>query len=260
MIYLTDAHHAPPAHILADGLHHPVAPLIRREDIHRLAALGVLRHVTPSDEAPLGYTDWHLAEDADGYYYTREPAGTPEARAAESARLAAEAERLAAEAAVAARAAERQAKVLPMVERIAKETLAPKVVAGEASEEEISELAALGLFPDWAPGVAYTSDPKTVLTYDGTLIEVILSHTSQADWLPEDVPNLYKIHRPAGSVAAWVQPLGAQDAYALGERVTHDRPQMSGAIWVFESKINANTTEPGRDGTFDRWWLPVEAV
>jgi hypothetical protein len=56
---------------------------------------------------------------------------------------------------------------------------------------------------------------------------------------------------------AWVQPTGAHDAYAIGDKVQHPRPQSSGAAWVFESKIAANTTEPGTDGTFDRWWTPV---
>ena len=31
-------------------------------------------------------------------------------------------------------------------------------------------------------------------------------------------------------------------------------------IWIYESAIDANTTEPGRDGTFDRYWTPVEPV
>lgn len=57
---------------------------------------------------------------------------------------------------------------------------------------------------------------------------------------------------------AWVQPTGAHDAYQTGEMVTHDNPNDSGTIWVYSSKIDANTTEPGRDGTFDRWWEPVQ--
>lgn len=63
-----------------------------------------------------------------------------------------------------------------------------------------------------------------------------------------------------GGVAPWQQPTGAHDAYSTGERVTHDNPNDGGAIWVYESAINANTTEPGRDGTFDRWWTPVAAA
>ena len=82
MIFMTDSHTPPPAHILADGLRHPVAPLIRREDIHRLSQLGVLRHITAGGAAPLGYGPWQLAEDAHGVHYVRAPAGTPEERQA----------------------------------------------------------------------------------------------------------------------------------------------------------------------------------
>jgi hypothetical protein len=92
MIFMTDSHAPPPAHILADGLRHPVAPLIRREDIHRLAGLGVLRHITTDGPAPLGYGPWQLAEDAQGLHYVREPAGTAEEIAAAIA-AAASAER-----------------------------------------------------------------------------------------------------------------------------------------------------------------------
>jgi len=58
-------------------------------------------------------------------------------------------------------------------------------------------------------------------------------------------------------VPAWVQPVGAVDAYAVGELVQHDNPNDSSNSWVYESSIPANTTEPGRDSTFDRWWEPI---
>lgn len=62
------------------------------------------------------------------------------------------------------------------------------------------------------------------------------------------------------TIEPWVQPTGAHNAYAVGARVTHDNPNAGGAIWIYESKIPANTTEPGRDGTFDRWWQPISPV
>ncbi|NCC27870.1 MAG: hypothetical protein EOM22_06910 [Gammaproteobacteria bacterium] len=82
MIYMTTEHKTPDRHILHSGHFHPVAPLIRREDIHRLASLGVLRHITAEGPAPLGYAPWQLAEDAQGPHYWREPAGTAEERQA----------------------------------------------------------------------------------------------------------------------------------------------------------------------------------
>ena len=82
MIFMTAEHRPPERHILQNDHLHAVAPLIRREDIHRLAQLGVLRHITAEGPAPLGYGPWQLAEDAHGVHYVREPAGTPEERQA----------------------------------------------------------------------------------------------------------------------------------------------------------------------------------
>lgn len=78
MHYMTAEHRPPERHILQNDHLHAVAPLIRREDIHRLSQLGVLRHVTADGPAPLGYGPWRLAEDAQGVHYVREPAGTEE--------------------------------------------------------------------------------------------------------------------------------------------------------------------------------------
>jgi len=59
---------------------------------------------------------------------------------------------------------------------------------------------------------------------------------------------------------AWVQPTGAGDAYAIGDEVTHPRISDGRTVWVWSSNIAANTTEPGTDSTFDRWWEPVRAA
>jgi hypothetical protein len=45
------------------------------------------------------------------------------------------------------------------------------------------------------------------------------------------------------------------DAYAIGDRVTHTVAGRETDLW--ESNIADNTTEPGTDGTFDRWWKPI---
>ena len=55
--------------------------------------------------------------------------------------------------------------------------------------------------------------------------------------------------------AADALPEDSGEAYQV-----HDNPNDSGNLWVYESTIPANTTEPGRDGTFDRYWTPVESV
>lgn len=63
---------------------------------------------------------------------------------------------------------------------------------------------------------------------------------------------------PVPTVQPWKQPTGAHDAYAIGDRVTHDNPNDGGRIWIYQSAIPANTTQPGRDGTFNRWWTPIQ--
>ena len=58
----------------------------------------------------------------------------------------------------------------------------------------------------------------------------------------------------------WVQPTGAHDAYAIGDEVQHPNAQDDGKLWLFRSKIAANVTVPGTDGTFHRWWEPVRLL
>ena len=60
--------------------------------------------------------------------------------------------------------------------------------------------------------------------------------------------------------ALWVQPTGTGDAYAIGDEVTWERTIGGTGLWVWSSNIAANTTEPGTDSTFDRWWEPVRAA
>ena len=130
------------------------------------------------------------------------------------------------------------------------------IVNETASMEDAKILA--GLFPLWEPDVAVTLN--TLLQFDGELYKVVQAHTTQADWTPPQVPALFTPVSAPGVVPEWVQPTGAQDAYAIDAEVKHDNPNDGGNVWLYKSKIAANTTEPGRDGTFDRYWLPVEAV
>ena len=142
------------------------------------------------------------------------------------------------------------------LESLGRITTRDAVLGGTLSDEEVSVLA--GLYPQWAAGIAVAVDG--LYQFDGSLYKVAQAHTTQADWTPPTVPALFTPVAAAGVIPEWVQPTGAQDAYAIGDQVTHDNPQDSGNIWVYESSIDANTTEPGRDGTFDRYWTPVEVV
>ena len=63
----------------------------------------------------------------------------------------------------------------------------------------------------------------------------------------------------------WKQPQGAHDAHQTGDEVTHpDRANTMGegstTVWVWRSKIDANTAEPGQDGHWHRWREPVRVA
>ena len=146
--------------------------------------------------------------------------------------------------------------VRKQLESLGRITTRDSVLGGSLSDSEVAALA--GLYPKWAVGIAVAVDG--LYQFSGALYRVVQAHTTQADWTPPTVPALFTPVAAAGVVPEWVQPTGAQDAYAVGDQVTHDNPQDGGNVWLYESKIAANTTEPGRDSTFDRYWLPVEAV
>jgi len=125
------------------------------------------------------------------------------------------------------------------------------------SDEEVALL--FPSYPIWSTGVSYSVDD--VVSYGDTLYKCVQAHTSQPAWGPEFVPALFTPFRdPSAGPVAWVQPTGAQDAYAIGDRVTHPNANDGNTVYIYESKIDANTTEPGTDGTFDRWWEPVAPV
>lgn len=88
----------------------------------------------------------------------------------------------------------------------------------------------------WAIGTAYyTGD---LVMYGEEQYECIQPHTSQEGWEPPNVPALWKKHSPGGEVPEWVQPTGAQDAYAKGDVVAHN-----GKTWT--SDVDGNVWEPG---------------
>jgi len=109
----------------------------------------------------------------------------------------------------------------------------PKLAADEIDDDNAPLFA--GLFPSWSVGD--TVKAGEVYRWDGTLVEVVQTHKTQADRTPDKVPALFKVHRAVESVAAWVQPTGAHDAYALGERMT-----FKGA--TYESLFAANVYSP----------------
>jgi len=95
-------------------------------------------------------------------------------------------------------------------------------------------LDAVELYPMWKTGTAYEVDER--IRHEGILYRCIQSHTSQADWTPDKTPALWTVVS-LDEWPAWVQPTGAQDAYALNAKVSH-----KDAHWT--SDYDNNTWEP----------------
>lgn len=109
----------------------------------------------------------------------------------------------------------------------------PMIQEESLTTEELLEIAPL--FPEYEIGKAYAVGD--IFTYQRSLYEVIQAHTSQADWLPDSTPSLYKNHTPKGEIEDWRQPRGAHDAYMTGDRVL-----FNGEVYI--SKIDNNVWSP----------------
>ena len=115
------------------------------------------------------------------------------------------------------------------------------ILADELDEETLSVL--MYAYPAYRVGHSYKVGD--LFHHRDQLFEVLQEHTSQADWIPADVPALYRNRMPAGVIAEWVQPAGGHDAYQAGDRVVYD-----GKVW--ESTIDANVWAPDVHG-----WVEV---
>lgn len=74
---------------------------------------------------------------------------------------------------------------------------------------------------------------------EAQLYQVLQEHVSAEQWKPDETPSLYKKigFNPSG-IPIWTQPLGASDAYMMGDLVEH-----KGQIWI--SDVDYNVWEPG---------------
>lgn len=105
------------------------------------------------------------------------------------------------------------------------------------SIDEITATEHTDLFAPWAVGVNYTVG--VFRRYDGILYKCVQGHTSQEDWTPDVTPALWaKVGDPAEEYPEWSQPIGAHDAYLLGDRVSYN-----GQHWV--STVDNNVWQPG---------------
>lgn len=79
-------------------------------------------------------------------------------------------------------------------------------------------LEGVELFPQWVTDKAYEVNDR--VKFDNVLYKCVQAHTSQADWTPDLTPALW-VRVTIEEWPEWVQPLGAQDAYMLGDKVSH---------------------------------------
>ena len=108
-------------------------------------------------------------------------------------------------------------------------------------ESKVMEVA--DIYPKYKLNIAYkigdvfsfgtNSDGET------QLYQVLQAHTSAEQWKPNEATSLYKaIGIEADGTRVWTQPVGATDAYALNDVVTHK-------VKRWKSTVDANVWEPG---------------
>ena len=87
---------------------------------------------------------------------------------------------------------------------VAKMVAAEKVRSGVLSDVEVEAVS--GLYDELELGLSVTAGE--VYRWDGTLVEVLQGHVTQADWTPDVTPALWKVHRtnPVTDYPVWVQP------------------------------------------------------
>ena len=112
----------------------------------------------------------------------------------------------------------------------------------DLTDEE--RLSIIGFYPLWSAGLAVSVDD--LYRYEGGLYKAVQAHTTQADWEPPNVPAIWTPVVTPGTIGAWMQLTGAQDAYQIDDLVTHN-----GQTWI--SLVDNNVWEPGAVGSESLW-------
>ena len=109
------------------------------------------------------------------------------------------------------------------------------VATGELTDDQRE--AATNLFPAWdSSGHAYMINDY--VQHEGLLYRCVQSHTSQVGWGPTAAASLWsRAGNPTEEWPEWIQPTGAHDAYAQGDKVSHN-----GKHWV--SNVDGNVWQP----------------
>ncbi len=121
------------------------------------------------------------------------------------------------------------------VEAARKKADAISAVGTMLTDEQANTVPAL--FMLWNSAKSYSVGDR--VRYGDLLYKCNQAHTAQPNWTPSAAVSLWtRIGDPAAEWPEWVQPTGAQDAYALGAKASHN-----GLQWV--SNTASNVWEPG---------------
>lgn len=121
-------------------------------------------------------------------------------------------------------------------------------LAESGAIDDVTAMEHADLFTEWAYPIAYKTGQ--IRRFKGCLYRCVQDHTSQADWTPDVTASLWAFTAdPAEEWPEWSQPVGAHDAYAQGDKVTH-------ADKKWTSDVDANVWEPGVYG----WTEYTESV
>lgn len=94
------------------------------------------------------------------------------------------------------------------------------------------------LFNKYQVGIYYQMGDIFTYGNNNACYKVLQSHKSQADWQPDKTPALYKlIGSNDDGYLEWKQPLGAHDAYGIGDIVEYNGK-------LYKSLINGNVWSP----------------
>lgn len=117
--------------------------------------------------------------------------------------------------------------------------------------DESTMMEVADVYPVYEIGNAYKTG--NVFRYgvnadgESQLYQVLQDHTSTSEWTPDTATSLYKkIGVTDEGTMIWTQPLGASDAYQVGDIVMHN-----GDKW--RSTVDSNVWEPGVYG-----WEEIE--
>lgn len=111
------------------------------------------------------------------------------------------------------------------------------VMAENGTIDEVTATEHIDVFSPWVSGNVYAVG--NLRSYNDVLYKCIQAHTAQDDWTPDKTPALWVVAGdPTVEFPDWSQPIGAQDAYMAGDKVSHHD-----AHWI--STVDNNVWEPG---------------